>query len=220
MNTYNSVISQIRERVSNGTLREGILRQRPADVNDYFAVNFQAGVGTPQASLVFNTANLYVVGYFNHATNTYVRMGAGPANPVNAAHVRSDFLRQGDYGYLERVGGFDRSDQRLGIGTFFSAMSVLRAARPLGSVHATQTAEQASASTTMIQMFAEGARFDFISANIGSNALAGTTFTVGTYVQVRGDGGNANELAPRAREGHRLGECLGAAVPLCPRPHQ
>ncbi|WP_180685719.1 hypothetical protein [Streptomyces gossypiisoli] len=58
MNTYNSVISQIRERVSNGTLREGILRQRPADVNDYFAVNFQAGVGTPQASLVFNTANL------------------------------------------------------------------------------------------------------------------------------------------------------------------
>nr|WP_223189282.1 ribosome-inactivating family protein [Streptomyces sp. TRM68416] len=115
-----------------------------------------AGVGTPQVSLVSNTANLYVVGYFTHATNTYGHMGAGPANPVNAAHVRNDFLRQGD-GYLERVGGFDRSDRRLGTGTFFSAMSVLRAARPLGSVHATQAAEQASAITAMIRMFAEGA---------------------------------------------------------------
>ncbi|MCZ0997529.1 hypothetical protein O1M63_04295 [Streptomyces mirabilis] len=195
VNTYNSVISQIRARVTNGSVRDGILRQRPANVNDYFAVHLQAGVGTPQLSLVFNAANLYVVGYYNHATNTYVRMGAGPDNPLNAAHVRSDFLRQGDYGYLERVGHFDRSDQNLGMGAFFSALSALRNGRPLGSVPATQTTEQARAITTMIQMFAEGARFDFISSNIGSHAREERSFTAGTYVQVRGDGGNANELA-------------------------
>ncbi|QOV33182.1 hypothetical protein IM697_23310 [Streptomyces ferrugineus] len=197
-NTYNSVISQIRARVTNGSLRDGILRQRPANVNDYFAVHFQAGAGNPQLSLVFNAANLYVVGYYNHATNTYVRMGAGPANPVNAAHVRSDFLRQGDYGYLERTGHFDRSNQILGMGAFFSAMSTLANGRPLGSVAATQTAAQANAITTMIQMFAEGARFDFISSNISQYTRDDRTFTAGTYVPVRPDGGNANELARTA----------------------
>ncbi|MFD5128857.1 ribosome-inactivating family protein [Streptomyces olindensis] len=197
-NTYNSVIRQIRARVSNGTLREGILRQRPANVNDYFAVHFQGGVGTSQLSLVFNAASLYVVGYYNHATNTYVRMGAGPNNPVNAAHVRNDFIRQGDYGYLERLGHFDRSDQTLGIGGFFGALSTLRDGRPLGSVPATQTAAQAAAITTMIQMFAEGARFDFVSSNITQYARDGRTFTAGTYIPVRPDGGNANELARTA----------------------
>src|SRR5262245_22622100 len=55
-NTYTSVISQIRARVTNGSLRDGILRQRPAHVNDYFAVHLQGGVGTSQLSLVFNAA--------------------------------------------------------------------------------------------------------------------------------------------------------------------
>ncbi|MGQ4390153.1 ribosome-inactivating family protein [Streptomyces sp. SAS_270] len=202
-NTYNSVISQIRARVTNGTLRDGILRERPSTAHDYFAVHFQAGVGTPQVSLVFDAANLYVMGYYNHATNTYVRMGNGPdaanptpQNPVNARTVRNNFLSQGDYGYLERTGHFDRAEQTLGMGSFFSAMSALRDGRTLGSVPATQTAQQAQAITTMIQMFAEGARFDFISSNIGSHTRDERTFTAGTFVQVRGDGGNANELAP------------------------
>lgn len=195
-NTYNSVISQIRARVSNGSVRDGILRQRPANVPDYFAVHFQSGVHTPQLSLVFNAANLYVVGYYNHATNTYVRMGAGPANPVGAAHVRNDFLRQGDYGYLERVGHFDRADQTLGMGALSAALSTLSNGRPLGSVAATQTAEQARAITTMIQMFAEGARFDFISSNIAQWTRDDRTYTAGSFVQVRGDGGTAVELAP------------------------
>ncbi|MFC8520175.1 ribosome-inactivating family protein [Streptomyces sp. NPDC057257] len=192
--TYNSVISQIRSRVSNGSLREGILRERASNVDDYFAVHFQAGTGTSQVSIVFNAANLYVVGYYNHATNTYVRLGSGPTNPVGAATVRSDFLRQGDYSYLERTGGFDRSNQSLGLGAFYSAMSALRDSHALGSVQATQTANQAQAITTMIQMFAEGARFDFISSNIASHTLDGTAFTAGTGIQVRGDGGNPNEL--------------------------
>jgi len=43
-------------------------------------------------------------------------------------------------------------------------------------------------------MFAEGARFDFISSNISHYMRDGGNFGAGTYIQVRGDGSSVNEV--------------------------
>lgn len=195
-NTYDSVIRQIRARVSRGTLREGVIDQ--TNTEDYFGVHFQAGTGTAQATVVFNAANLYVVGYYNHALNTYVRMGLGPHNPVGAAHVREDFLRRGDYGYLERQAGVSRRDLPLGMGALNGAIITLRTPRALGTAPISRTDEQAAAIVTIIQMFAEGARFDFASYNIGESVRRGREFTAGTNIRVSPTGNTNNGPEPTA----------------------
>ncbi|MFF4259867.1 ribosome-inactivating family protein [Streptomyces sp. NPDC001663] len=119
-----------------------------------------------------------------------------PENPVGAGSVRDDFIRQGDYTYLERQGHFERSNQQLGMGLLDGAITTLSQRSALGSVPITQLAAQSQAITAVIQMIAEGARFDFMSANIGEHARNGQTFTAGTQIPVRGDGGPSNEVGP------------------------
>ncbi|MFF5965206.1 ribosome-inactivating family protein [Streptomyces collinus] len=197
VSTYNSVIAQIRNRATRGTLREGILNEVPANNDDYFAVHFQEGVGNPQVSVVFNAANMYVVGYYNHARGEYIRMGAGP-DRLDGATTVNNFLTRTDYTYLEsrNIGNFDRGTPNLGIGALSSAIDTLADRRPLRSVPATQLEAQARAITTIIQMFSEGARFDFISANIARAAQNGQGFTAATVVPIAGNGADPGQGNP------------------------
>jgi hypothetical protein len=70
------------------------------------------------------------------------------------------------------------------MGALNSAIITLRTPRALGTTPISRTGEQAAAIMTIIQMFAEGARFDFASSNIGEAARRGRTFTAGTSIQV------------------------------------
>nr|WP_239157671.1 ribosome-inactivating family protein [Streptomyces sp. SID13726] len=190
-NAYNNTISELRRRVTDGTFREGILRERTAE--QFFSVNLVAP-DHPQVRLVFNTANLYVVGY--ETGGRYTRFGdEGPSDPFNlgASHVRSSFLRQGDYTYLERQGavrfpgGFDRGSQGLGAQGMWRAFETL--ANPNADVPAS-----ARAITLFIQALAEGARFDFMSTNIGQAMRDGDEFTSGSHRPVSGNGGVGGPL--------------------------
>ncbi|MFI1031357.1 ribosome-inactivating family protein [Streptomyces sp. NPDC020951] len=181
---YNAAINAIRNRVRDsrivnnyrhGTLYDSIIEEAPSNVDDYFAVHLQDANGAPQVSLIMNAANLYVVGFWNHADNTYYRMGLGPNNPTTAATVSNDWLTSGHYTYLTgpQAGNFNRQTQVIGLSNIRNAIRGLRTPE-------STRAEDARSITMLITAFAEAARFDYISARVAQAIEHGTGWSLGT----------------------------------------
>ncbi|GAA1962920.1 pectinesterase family protein [Kitasatospora viridis] len=177
VNTYNTVISEIRTRVTNGDLTYSVGNERQN--NDFFRLRIIGDYGA--TTLVVNAANLYVIGYLNERTGVYFSMGGSTDDPTNASNplnplgvapdmIDNTTVAQGDYGYLERLAGESRGNQRFGPNQLNDYTRILSAVP--GTAYAS-AGNQAWAIMGLIQMFAEGARFDFISANIGTQVNNG-----------------------------------------------
>ncbi|WP_216586256.1 ribosome-inactivating family protein [Streptomyces brasiliscabiei] len=188
---YRTVIQQIRERVRSQkmltyTTRDGrsvtvreslydsVLPEASSSTQDYFAVHLQDRDGTSQVSLVLDTGNLYVVGFWDHATSTYYRMGAGPTNPVGARTVSDDWLTSGHYAYLtgNQAGNFNRRDQAININSIRTAIATLR------NPHSFRP-QDAQAITLLITAFSEAARFDYVSDSIARTIENGASWNLG-----------------------------------------
>ncbi|WP_216590019.1 ribosome-inactivating family protein [Streptomyces brasiliscabiei] len=192
---YNAVINQIRQRVadtrtyrgqdgrtySRSHLVNGVIAERPSNATaDYFAVHLQARPGTSQISLVLNASNLYVVGFYDHGSRIYYRLGdSGPVNPIGSGvrQTNSAYINSGHYQDLTRManeqrGVFDRADQAIGLTSIRQAIDTLRDSH-------TSRAQDAGALTLLITSFAEAARFDYISYRIQQAIGGGWTWNLG-----------------------------------------
>ncbi|MET7481152.1 ribosome-inactivating family protein [Streptomyces sp. NPDC005648] len=192
---YNNVIDRIRQRVadsgtytgadgrtySRSTLTNGVVAERPSNSSDYFAVHLQDRPGTPQLDLVMNASNLYVVGFYDHDSHVYYRMGAGPENPIGPeARPNDSWIRSGHYTDLSRLANqgqrgpaFSRPDQTISLRDIRGSIEALRD-------DSSDVATDARAITRLITAFAEAARFDYISYRI-QQAIGGSySWNLGT----------------------------------------
>lgn len=181
--TYISTVERIMRRAAVTPVREGVTETAADD--DFFAVPLQTGDDNVQ--VVFNARDLYVVGFLNTGTNTYYRMGAGPANPFpGAALATPNPLAEGGYDYLQRVGGFDRSTQQINI------FALENATVTLGGPNRQDPSRVARAITLIISMFAEGTRFEQIGQGIFNDLLAEESFVMGILLPAPGTVGETN----------------------------
>ncbi|MFF7950246.1 ribosome-inactivating family protein [Streptomyces griseorubiginosus] len=173
-NTYNQVISDIRGRLRSGNQWGSIARTERS--NDFFDVTF--AVGQNSVTLIFNARNLYVTGWRNNRTGAYVRLGEGPNNlpGQNGATDNRNWLNYTD---MERAGQVDRSTQGITMGSIQSAVSDLSG---------TNWRDQARALLVLVQAFAEGARYDFISYRIQRAMRNSDIFYSGTWDAVSSNG--------------------------------
>ncbi|MEW2306938.1 ribosome-inactivating family protein [Streptomyces sp. NPDC006655] len=149
---YNGVIRDIRGRLRSGNQYGNIVRTERGD--DYFDVTF--AVGQNSITLVFNARNLYVTGWRNNRTGTYIRLGEGPGSlpGQNGATQNRNWLNYSD---MEQAGQIDRSTQGITMGSIQGAVS---------DVANGNWRDSARGLLVLVQAFAEGARYDFISYRI------------------------------------------------------
>ncbi|MFC8363327.1 ribosome-inactivating family protein [Streptomyces griseorubiginosus] len=174
-NTYNQVIRDIRGRLRSGNQYGSIARTERG--NDFFDVTF--AVGQNSITLVFNARNLYVKGWRNNRTGQYVRLGDdAPQNlpGQNGATQNRNWLNYTD---LERAGQVDRSTQGITMGSIQSAVSDLSGSN---------WRDQARALLVLVQAFAEGARYDFISYRIQQAMRNSGIWYSGTWDTVTSNG--------------------------------
>ncbi|MFI7018696.1 ribosome-inactivating family protein [Streptomyces sp. NPDC050164] len=177
---YDALINDIRGRVGGTRLYGNIILARNQD--DYFPVTL--AMGRSQVTLVFNARNLYIVGWRNHETNTYYRLGHGPAT-IAGARVRH--LNWLNYNNMEgAAGNISRGSLGISLGTIQGSIS------DLGGQHYTAAGrDQARALLILTQAFAEGARADFISYRVSQAIRGGHSYYPGESSTISSNGSNS-----------------------------
>ncbi|WP_217545386.1 ribosome-inactivating family protein [Streptomyces sp. GbtcB6] len=181
---YDGVVEQIRRRTGSSRLYNNIVLT--AAGNDYFDITLANRAGD-QVSLVFNARNLYVEGYRNLGENRYYRFG-GPANPYPGT-VRNDRVVERNwlnYADMQRAASVnDRGVLEINQGAIRNAIS------SLGNATAATEQVQARSMLILVQAFAEAARFDYISYNLGQALGQGRSWRSGQQSEVSSNGSNS-----------------------------
>ncbi|MGW0580948.1 ribosome-inactivating family protein [Streptomyces sp. NPDC002920] len=180
---YDAVITEIRRRAGT-TQIYGNIRLTAAS-NDYFDITLANRAGD-QTSLVFNTRDMYVVGYRNLGENRYYRF-SGPSNPYPGA-VPPGNVRQRNwlnYADMERAANTNRGSLQI------SQAAIRDAITNIGNVNPASEQFQARSVLTLVEAFAEGARFDYISYNLGRALGRGTSWRAGETSQISSNGSNS-----------------------------
>ncbi|MFF7052177.1 ribosome-inactivating family protein [Streptomyces griseorubiginosus] len=149
---YNGIIRDIRGRLRSGNQYGNIARTERG--NDFFDLTF--AVGQNSVTLVFNARNLYVTGWRNNRTGRYIRLGEGPTSlpGQNGPTENRNWLNYGD---MEQAGQIDRSTQGITMASIQGAVS---------DVANGNWRDSARGLLVLVQAFAEGARYDFISYRV------------------------------------------------------
>ncbi|MFF7259592.1 ribosome-inactivating family protein [Streptomyces sp. NPDC008159] len=178
---YNGIINDIRGRLRGTRLYNNIVLTQGG--NDFFDVTL--AVGQSNITLVFNARNLYVTGWRNNRTGVYYRMGEGPLTlpGQNGATQNRNWLNYGD---MERAGQIDRGSMGITMGSIQGAVSDLS--------NTNNSRDQARALLILVQAFAEGARFDFISYRVGQAMRNSGIFHAGSSSAVSGNGSGQDEF--------------------------
>ncbi|AMW11036.1 hypothetical protein A4E84_16885 [Streptomyces qaidamensis] len=178
---YDALINDIRGRVRGTRLYGNIILAPKKD--DYFGVTLAVGNGR-QITLVFNAKNLYIVGWRNHQTNTYYRLGHGPETLPGASAVRN--LNWINYNSMESAAEVGRGSLGISMGTIQGSIS------DLGNPHyAAAGRDQARALLILTQAFAEGARTDFISYRVSQAIRGGHSYYSGESSSISSNGSNS-----------------------------
>ncbi|MDG5804699.1 ribosome-inactivating family protein [Streptomyces ossamyceticus] len=180
---YNSIINDIRGRLRGTHLYNNIVLTQGG--NDFFDLTLAVGSGQNSITLVINARNLYVTGWRNNRTGVYYRMGAGPATlpeQTGATQPRNWI----NYSDMERAGQIDRGSMGITMGSIQGAVSDLATTN--------NSRDQARALLILVQAFAEGARFDFISFRIGQAIRNSGIFFAGSSSTVSGNGSGQDEF--------------------------
>ncbi|MEU2772013.1 ribosome-inactivating family protein [Streptomyces sp. NPDC007162] len=172
---YDAIINFLRGRGGGWSIYQSIRVTRTSD--DYFPLTLQ--VGGSRVTLIFNARNLYVTGWYNEVTHQYVRLGAGPATMPgqNGATQNRNWL---NYTQMESAAGADRGSLGITMGAIQGAITDLSRGN---------WRDQARALLVLVQAFAEGARFDFISYRIGHAMRSNGIFYAGSSSAVNGGSG-------------------------------
>ncbi|MET8979454.1 ribosome-inactivating family protein [Streptomyces sp. NPDC004539] len=175
---YDAIINDIRNRVRGTTLYGNVVLAQSND--DYFPVTL--AIGRSQITMVFNARNLYVVGWRNDATNTYYRLGEGPNSPLGStSQVNLNWL---NYTQMESAAAVGRGSLPISQG------SIQGSIRDLGTA-TTANRDRARALLVLVQAFAEGARFDFLSYRVSEAIRLSHSFYTGDSSQVSSNGSNS-----------------------------
>ncbi|MDX3581875.1 ribosome-inactivating family protein [Streptomyces europaeiscabiei] len=181
---YSAILADIRGRLRASHLYGSMTLTR--DATDYFPVTL--AFGRNSITLVFNTRDLYVVGWRNDGTNEYYRLGEGPAT-YGIAHT-TQLPRWLNYNGIESAAGIGRGD--LGI----SMSAIQGSINDLGNLNVTSAGrDQARALLILVQAFSEGARFDLISSHIHDAITHGTSYHTGTSSRVSTDGNSNHAMS-------------------------
>ncbi|MDX2757219.1 ribosome-inactivating family protein [Streptomyces europaeiscabiei] len=174
--TYNSIINDIRGRVRGARLYNNIILTQGA--NDFFDVTLAVGNGENSITLIFNARNLYVVGWRNNRTGVYYRMDGPSRLPGQIGDTQHrNWLNYSD---MERAGEIDRGNMGITMGAVQGAVSDMATT--------TNSRTQARALLILVQAFAEGARYDFISYRVSQAIRNNGVFHTGSSSTVSGNG--------------------------------
>ncbi|MBD0841581.1 MULTISPECIES: ribosome-inactivating family protein [unclassified Streptomyces] len=179
---YNAIINDIRGRLRGTRLYNSIILTPGS--TDYFDVTLAVGNGS--ITLVFDARNLYVTGWRNNRNGVYYRMGAGPRElpGQNGATQNRGWLNYSD---MERAAQIGRGSLGITMGTIQGAVSDLANAQG-------NDRDRARALLILVQAFAEGARFDFISYRVGQAMRNSGVFHAGDSSTVSGNGSGQDEF--------------------------
>ncbi|MGW2567428.1 ribosome-inactivating family protein [Streptomyces sp. NPDC001537] len=177
---YNRIINDIRNRARGGNLYGSISRTERR--NDYFDLTL--GVGQNSLTLIFNARNLYVTGWRNNRTGTYIRLGEGPST-LPGQNGRTQTRNWLNYDDMERAGQIDRSTQGITMGAIQGAV---------GDVAGGNWRDSARGLLVLVQAFAEGARYDFISYRIQQAMRNSGIWYSGSRDTVSGNGSGQDEF--------------------------
>ncbi|MCL6735017.1 ribosome-inactivating family protein [Streptomyces neyagawaensis] len=172
---YDAIINFLRERAGGWSIYQNIRVTRTKD--DYFPLTLS--VGQSRITLIFNARNLYVTGWYNEQTHQYVRLGDGPGG-MPGQNGRTDERNWLNYSRMEAAAGVDRGSLGITMGAIQGAISDLARGN---------SRDQARALLVLVQAFAEGARFDFISYRIGHAMRNSGIFYAGSSSFINGGSG-------------------------------
>ncbi|MFE4973515.1 ribosome-inactivating family protein [Kitasatospora sp. NPDC056651] len=173
---YRDFVQALRLRATDGQVfYQGIYRTRPTAVNDLFPLHLTAGTGA-RVDLVIRASNLYVVGWYLPATDTFYALTDTPT-PVykptpNTTTVPTGF--DGGYVTLENKGTVKRDTVSLSRDKVNQSVIDL-AAPTTGTPPKLDVPKACNALLVLIQDASEAARF----SGIQSLVTDGWTGTVG-----------------------------------------
>ncbi|WP_020135994.1 ribosome-inactivating family protein [Streptomyces sp. 351MFTsu5.1] len=171
---YDAIINFIRERGGGWSIYNSIRVTRTSD--DYFPVTLQNNGN--RVTLIFNARNLYVTGWYNENTHTYIRLGTGPQTMPGQ---RGDTQNRNwlNYTNMESAGQVDRGSLSITLGSIRNAVTDLANGN---------WRDSARGLLVLTQALSEGARFDFISYRIGHAMRNNGSFYAGSSSAVNGGG--------------------------------
>ncbi|MBD0674987.1 ribosome-inactivating family protein [Streptomyces sp. CBMA156] len=173
---YRDFVQALRLRATNGQVfYQGIYRTRPEAVNDLFPLHLTAGTGA-RVDLIVRASNLYVVGWYLPAGDTFYALTDKPEpvyNPTgHTTPVPTKF--DGSYITLENKGTVERDSVSLSRDKVNQSVIDL-AAPTTGTPPKLDVPKACNALLVLIQDTSEAARF----SGIQSLVTAGWTGTVG-----------------------------------------
>ncbi|GLP64877.1 hypothetical protein TUSST3_14970 [Streptomyces sp. TUS-ST3] len=198
---YNGIINDIRGRLRGSRLYNNIVLTQGG--NDFFDVTLAVGNGDNAITLIFNARNLYVTGWRNDRTGVYYRMGAGPSTvPGQVGDTQErNWL---NYSAMERAAQTDRGNLGITMGSIQGAITDLATSG--------NNRDVARAMLILVQAFAEGARYDFISYRVGQAIRNSGIFYAGSSSTVSGNGSGQDEFQVTGLELENNWETLSNAA--------
>jgi len=172
---YDNIINFLRGRGGGWSIYQSIRVTRTSD--DYFPLTLQ--VGQRSITLIFNARNMYVTGWINEVTGQYIRLGEGP-NTLTWQRGATENRNWLNYSDMERAGQIDRGGQGITMGAIQGAIT---------DVANGNWRDSARGLLVLVQAFAEGARYDFISYRIGQAMRNSGIFYAGSSSLINGGSG-------------------------------
>ncbi|MEU2790289.1 ribosome-inactivating family protein [Streptomyces sp. NPDC007100] len=170
---YRAFVKALRLRATDGQVfYRGMYRTRPAATNDLFPVHLRTSTNVA-IDLVVRASNLYVVGWYLPATNTFWALQDTPAPHYspNPNTTRESVGFDGNYGTLQRKAGTTRGDVGLNRAGLDQAAIDLARASDTGQLNGRSASR---ALLTLVQDTSEAARFTKIEDLI-ARKWTGTT---------------------------------------------